>query len=77
MIRLHYRLSWIRFLVWLWVMVPICAMNWMMLPDAISKARTSMVVLPLFFLVFGYGFAMLPFSFQRKRLAEAIGAAVH
>ncbi len=77
MIRIQYRLSWLSFGVWLWVMVPICVMNYMIIPDAVSKGKWMLVGFPLFFFLIGYFvLAMLPFRSQRQRLAEGIKAAV-
>lgn len=77
MVRIHYRLSWLSFALWVWVMVPICAMNYMVLPDAIAQGRAGMIALPLFFFLLGYfAVGMLPFRYQQRRLATSIKAVV-
>jgi hypothetical protein len=76
-VRINYRLSWISFGVWIWLMVPILVMNYMVLPDAIVRRNIVAIALPLLFLAFVYfGLAMLPFKWQRSRLRAEIRKAV-
>lgn len=76
-VRIGYRLSWVSFGVWIWLMVPILGMNYMVLPDALARRNIVAIALPLFFLAFVYfGLAMLPFRWQRNRLSAEIRKAV-
>jgi len=49
-VKISYRLSWISFGVWIWLMAPILVMNYMVLPEAIARLNVVGITLPLFFL---------------------------
>jgi len=76
-VKISYRLSWISFGVWIWLMAPILVMNYMVLPEAIARLNVVGITLPLFLLFFVYfGLAMLPFRWQRSRFSTEIWKAV-
>jgi len=59
-------------------MVPVLLMNYLVLPGAVAKGQAGLIALQLLFLAFAYfGLAMLPFRWQRRRLAEAITVAIN